>query len=71
MESFRLFNVTIFDCAEVHGGAGGGRASATDFGGPQLGSKSAIVNGIGWGNSCRNFVDLSTRNSCYRLNGSF
>ncbi len=29
-----MFNDTIFDCTELKVGAGGGRASATDLGGP-------------------------------------
>jgi len=66
-----MFNGTIFDCAEIKGGAGADSASATDVGGPRSGSKSAIVDGVGWENPCRNFVDFSTRNFCYRLNGSF
>jgi len=71
MWCIEMFNVTYFDCTGVKEGAGGGRVSATALGGPGLGSKSAIVDGIGWGNSCRNFVVLSTRNFCYQLNGSF
>jgi len=71
MGCIAMFNDTNLDCTGVKEGAGDGRVSATDLGGPGSGSKSTIVNGVGWGNSCRNFVDLSTRNFCYWLIRSF